>query len=136
MKKSLQERAKEFEILLPFMEGREKGDFDRIVNSPVTIDNFGFLKDNSEGKIKEYVCITIKEDSKNFYFGGHVLTDNLKQLEQDGYREEIETEGLPVEFGKKKSKNKGDNGMYNTYTTVTFFPEDKEDKPAETSKKK
>lgn len=114
---SLQDRAKEFSILLPFMEGKEKGEMDRIVGEPFTINNFGFLQDNSDGVVKEYVCFTVAEDTQHFYFGGQVLTENLKELEEDGYREEIEKEGLPVLFDKKKSKNKRE------YTTVTFYPQ-------------
>jgi hypothetical protein len=115
--KSLKDRAKEFSILLPFMEGREKGELDRIINTPVTINDYGFLHDNSKGDDKEYVCFTIKEDPQNFYFGGQVLTENMKELEEDGYKDAILEEGLPVLLSKRKSKNKKE------YTTVTFYPE-------------
>jgi hypothetical protein len=114
--KSLQERAKEFSILLPFMENKEKGEMERIINTPVTINEYGFLHDTEEGKEKDYVCFTVKEDPQNFYFGGQVLTDNLRQLEEEGYHEEIVANGLPVLFEKKKSKIKRE------YTTVEFFP--------------
>jgi len=46
-----------------------------------------------------------------------VLTDNMKSLDDDGYHFDVISEGLPVLFEKKKSKNKRD------YTTVTFYPE-------------
>lgn len=116
-KMSLKDRAKEFSILLPFMEGKEKGDIDRIIDTPVTIKQFGFLVDSGENGDKEYVCFTVEEDPQNFYFGGQVLTENMKELEADGYTEEIEKDGLPILLGKKKSKNKRE------YTTVTFYPE-------------
>lgn len=114
---SLKDRVKEFSILLPFMEGREKGDMERIMNTNVTIVDYGFLKDNANDVEKEYVCFVTKEDPQYFYFGGQVLTDNFKTLDADGYHDEIVAEGLPVKFEKKKSKNKRE------YTTVTYYPE-------------
>jgi hypothetical protein len=117
MKTSLKERAKQFSTLLPHMEGKEKGEMERLHGSVVTINEYGFLTDNTDGKEKDYVCFTVAEDPQHFYFGGQVLTDNMKELEADGYHEEIVKEGLPVLFEKKKSKNKRE------YTTVTFYPE-------------
>lgn len=111
---NLKERAKQFEISLPLMEGREKGELDRIVNAPMTIVDYGFLKDDKQ---KEYVAFVVKEDPQHFFFGGQVLTDNMKQLDTEGYGEQIKKEGLPVLLGKKKSKEG------RTYTTVEFYPE-------------
>jgi len=113
MRKKLQEKVKEFSNLLPFMENRDKGDFEQLIGQAVTIRDFGFLSDNGD---KEYVCIILDEDKEKFYFGGQVLTDNMKELEEEGYKEEIQNEGLPVKFDKKISKNK------RQYTTVQFFP--------------
>lgn len=118
--KSLKARAKEFTTLLPFMEGRDKGEFDGLLGNPVTITDYGFLTDtDNDGKTKEYACFTIKEDPVCFYFGGKVITENLQTLEAEGYHEAIVNEGLPVLFETKKSKNKRD------YTAVTFYPEAK-----------
>lgn len=123
-RKSLRERTKEFSSILPFMDGREKGELDRIKNTPVTIVDYGFLKDSDDsGEEKEYVCFIVKEDEQHFYFGGQVLTDNMKQLDEEGYGDEIRAEGLPVELSERKSKNK------RTYTSVVFYPE-----PAPTKK--
>jgi hypothetical protein len=111
--KTLKDKVKEFSVSLPIMENREKGDFADIKGEIVTISDFDFMKDDG----KEYVVFTIKEDTKNFYFGGQVLTDNMKSLENDGYAETVREEGLPVKFTTKKSKNKRD------YTVVEFYPE-------------
>jgi hypothetical protein len=119
MVKSLRDRVQEFSVSLPLMEGRDKGEFSRLHGSVVTITDFGFMKDGD----KQYVAFTIKEDDKNFYFGGRVLTDQLSQLEEEGYGADIRKEGLPVLFDEKKSKKKNDQGRYNTYTTVEFYPE-------------
>ena len=45
----------------------------------------------------------------------------MQELENLGYREAINKEGLPVYFGIKLSKKKRE------YTTVTFYPEDKKE---------
>lgn len=114
MRKSLKERAKEFSVSLPFMEGREKGDMKELHGQISTIVDYGFLTGD---KGNDYAVFIVKERSDKFYFGGQVLTDQLQQLEAEGYHEAIIEEGLPVLFGEKKSKNK------QTYTTVEFYPE-------------
>lgn len=112
--KSLKERAKEFSVRLPFMEGRDKGDLKKLAGQVSTICDYGFLTDD---KGEAYVVFITKERAKEFFFGGQVLTDQLSMLDAEGYRPAIESEGLPVLFGEKKSKNG------RSYTTVEFFPE-------------
>lgn len=114
MRKSLKERAKEFGVQLPFMEGRNKGDTADLIGTVNTIENYGFLKGEQDNT---YVVFTVRERTDKFYFGGTVLTDLMTQLEADGYRSEIEEEGLPMLMTEKKSKNK------RTYTAVEFYPE-------------
>ena len=115
MKKSLKERAKEFSVQLPFMDGKTKGELKELMGQVSTITEYGFLPSDKGGS---YAVFTVKERSDKFYFGGMVLTDQLEQLEAEGYHEAIVAEGLPVLFEEKKSKNK------QTYTNVTFYPED------------
>lgn len=100
---------------LPFMEGRDKGDMDSLINSTVTITDYGFMNDDG----KEYVSFICKEHGDKFFFGGGVLTDSLQKLDEaltDKELEELLEQGLPVYFEKKKSKNKRE------YTKSTFFP--------------
>lgn len=111
---NLRDRTKQLANTLPLMENREKGDLLSIVGSEVTINDFGYLKDELN---KEYVVFTVKEDEQNFYFGGQVLTEDLQELENDGYGEEIRTSGLPILLERVMSKNKRE------YTKVTYFPE-------------
>ena len=115
MKKSLRERAKEFDVRLPFMEGRKKGDTKELLGQDSTINEYGFLP-NEAGEV--YAVFTVKERSDKFYFGGTVITDRLLKLEEDGYHEAIVTEGLPVRMSEAKSKNN------RTFINVIFFPED------------
>ena len=113
MRKSLKDRAKEFSVSLPFMDGREKGDMKELYGQISTITDYGFLS----GDKGDYAVFIVAQHSDKFYFGGQVLTDQLQQLEAEGYHSAICEEGLPVIFGEKKSKNK------QTYTTVEFYPE-------------
>lgn len=114
MRKSLKDRAKEFSVRLPFMEGRDKGETKELIGTVNTIIDYGFLP-NEDGVL--YAAFIVKERSNNFYFGGQVLTDQLQQLEAEGYHEEIIANGLPVLLTEKTSKNKM------KYTNVEFYPE-------------
>lgn len=112
-RKSLKERAREFTTLLPFMEGREKGETKELIGTVNTITEYGFLN-NDDGV---YAVFIVKERPSKFYFGGSVLTDQLTKLTEEGYFEEILTEGLPMLMTEKKSKNN------RAYTAVEFYPE-------------
>lgn len=114
IKKSLRDRAREFSVQLPLMEGREKGDTNELIGTVNTINEFGFLP-NENGEA--YAVFTVKERPGKFYFGGTVLTDRLTRLEAEGYHEAIVDEGLPMLMTEKKSKNK------RSYTNVEFYPE-------------
>lgn len=113
--KSLKDRAKEFSVRLPFMDGREKGDAKELLGTVNTICEYGFIP-NDDGEI--YAVFIVKERAGKFYFGGTVITDRLTTLEEEGYHDAIVEEGLPILMTEKKSKNK------RTYTNVEFFPED------------
>lgn len=116
-KKDLRARAKEFQIQSPIMLDREKGDQKSLFGTPVTIIDYDFTQDSKTNK--PYVIFIIQEDPQRFYFGGQVLTDQLTQLEEEGYGEQIRAEGLPVLFNNKISKEK------RSYTTVDLYPEEK-----------
>ena len=112
--KSLRDRAKEFSTILPFMEGRDKGDAKELIGQVSTITDYGFFKNEDGG---DYVVFITRERSKTFYFGGSVLTDQLTQLEAEGYHDAIVDEGLPMLMTEKKSKNN------RAYVSVEFYPE-------------
>lgn len=113
---SLREKAKGLNAGegIPFMKDRTKGDVSELIGKEVTIRDFDFIA----GDNGEYVCFIVDEIADTFYFGGSVLTNNLKSLLDD--KEEIKAEGLPVLLETAKSKNK------RNYTKVTFYPNDKE----------
>lgn len=115
MKKSLRERAKEFSVQLPLMDGREKGDVKDLIGTVNTIVDYGFLP-NEAGE--PYAVFVVKERPKTFYFGGSVLTARLSDLESEGYHDTIVEEGLPVLMNEARSKKSNRN-----YMNVTFYPE-------------
>lgn len=100
---------------VPFMEGREKGEFFPL-NSIVTVDQFGFIN----GENGQYVVLSFREFPENFFFGSSVATEKFSLLEAENTPAEVAEaleEGIPVIFTERKSKNK------RTYTTVEFYPE-------------
>ena len=114
--KSLRDRAREFDVQLPLMEGREKGETKELIGQISTIVDYGFLP-NEAGE--PYAVFIVKERATKFYFGGTVLTSRLLDLDRDGYHEAIIAEGLPMLLSEDKSKKTN-----RTYTGVTFYPED------------
>ena len=115
MMKSLRDRAKEFDARLPLMEGREKGETEKIMGQVSTLNDYGFLP-NEAGEM--YVVFTILERPNQFFFGGSVLTARMVELDQDGYGEAIRTEGLPILLTQTKSRKSG-----RSYVNVQFYPE-------------
>lgn len=116
MKKSLKERAKAFDVQLPFMEGRDKGDTKELLGQVSTITDYGFIP-NDAGE--PYVVFITKERGNKFFFGGSVLTARMIELDTEGYHDAIIAEGLPVLLTEEKSKKTN-----RTYTNVKFYPED------------
>lgn len=114
--KSLKERAKAFDVQLPFMEGRDKGETKELLGQVSTICEYGFIP-NDAGE--PYVVFITKERANKFYFGGAVLTARMIELENEGYHDAIVAEGLPVLLTEEKSKKSN-----RTYTNVKFYPED------------
>lgn len=111
--KTLKEKAENLNSTIEFMDEREKGNTADLVDQTVTIKDFDFL----DGNNGEYVAFIIDEDPKCFYFGGTVLTEDLKEFDQEGYKETIQSEGLPVLMTKRMSKNN------RQYVAVTYYPE-------------
>lgn len=111
--KSLQERVKELTKKLSIMEGKTKGENCELEDKIVTINDFDIIKGDND-----YAVYTVKEIEDTFFFGGMVLTEQLKQLEAEGYKEAIQKEGLRVRLKECKSK-KG-----RSYYSVEFEPKE------------
>lgn len=104
---------------ISFMEGRERGSIDELLGKTVTIRDYAFL----EGQDGEYAVFIIDEDKDSFFFGGSVLTENLKNLSAEA-KIECQNEGLPTLMEKRQSKK-----TKRTYTSVEFFPDEEDDLP-------
>jgi hypothetical protein len=119
-RKSLKERAAEFSVFLPFMENREKGNTEDLLDTIVTIREYGFMPGKTNPKTgitnPDYPCFIIDEDTAHFFFGGAVLSDRLASLDKDGYHDEIVADGLPVRFSSRK------NADGRPFTGVELFP--------------
>lgn len=98
---------------IEFMSNRTKGELSEIIDVLLTITDFAFLK-NDDG---DYAVFIVKEIPDSFYFGGLVITENLKTLEDNGFKAEIQKDGLPCKITARKSKNK------KTYYAIEFYPE-------------
>lgn len=119
-RKSLRERAEEMTVRLPIMKDLDKGNLDDLLNKPVTIREFDFMSGVVDKKTRAekppFAVFTIEEDPAHFYFGGMVLTDTLKKLQDEGYQDEIKADGLPVIFTKVRSAEG------TIYTNVILYP--------------
>lgn len=106
-------KAKEITMSgLPFMEGKEKTELGN--GQLYCVKEYGYLK-SEDG---DFVVVA---DEKTFAFGGSVLTDNFRKLEDQLTESEISellADGIEILITKKKSKvNKRE------YTACEFFPE-------------
>jgi hypothetical protein len=96
---------------LPFMEGKEKTELDE--GLLYVVKEYGYL----ESEDGEFVVVA---DDTTFAFGGSVITENFKKLDEqltESERTELLKDGIEMLIKKKKSKNKRD------YTFCEFFPE-------------
>lgn len=99
---------------IPFMKGRTKGEISEILGQPVTIRDFDFL----DGQDGEYVVFIVDEVKDTFFFGGSVLTSNLKLLNSEEVNE-VKESGLPVMLYEAKSKKTG-----RKYVAAKFYPDE------------
>lgn len=114
-RKTLAERLQQFNsTVIPFMETREQGDLKDVVGRIVTICDYGFLRQTKQSK-DPVAVLCLKEHPEYFYFAGQVITDQLRQLDDEGYHDEIIAEGIPVVFEQRKSNKTG-----NTYMAANY----------------
>lgn len=94
---------------IAFMDERQKGDIKTLVGETIHVDDFGFIK----GRDGEYAVISTVEHPDKFYFAGLALTDIVRQVEEDGMREALKSQGIKLSM--KRSKNGRD------YMNVEFL---------------
>ena len=113
--KSLISKAKEVtSVGLPFMQGKEKEEIN--MGILYNINEYGFLQGETG---EDFVVFTTKEHNNKFFYGGSVVTQKIKDLEENLTSDEmcqLLEYGIEVLFIQKVSKNK------KKYTTCEFFP--------------
>jgi hypothetical protein len=113
--KNLINKAKEVTSSgLPFMQGKEKDEL--TMGMIYNINEYGFLK-GEEGE--DFVVFTTNEMPGKFYYGGSVVTEKMKELEEalaPSEMSELLENGIEIVFIQKVSKNK------KKYTNCEFFP--------------
>ena len=101
---------------LPFMDGREKLEITgEVLNNILTVDDYGYL-DGDDGN---YVVISLREYPNHFIYGGSVVTDAFKKLEEKIGAEnmaQLIQYGLTFRLSELISKNK------RKYVRISFFP--------------
>lgn len=105
---NLQDFAQKLTNQTDVMEGKEKGDLNAIKDNKVKVTDFDILSSNNG----DYAVFAIEGDKDFFYFGGSVITDFLSKLEEAGFKEAVQDQGLEVILSDKDSKNG------NTYTNI------------------
>ena len=85
---------------------RVKGNNEDIINTPLTLRDFAIceLVDDKTGEIKSVAACVFDEDKEAFYFAPSVLSDICATIEENGQREELKADGLPLALIRKKSK--------------------------------
>lgn len=103
---SLLEKAKALESGkgIDFMEGRSKGDMKSILGKEVTIKNYDFITDKKTGD--EYPVFIVSEIEDEFFFGGSVLKNFLKSLDEEE-KAELQSVGFKCVMAERKSKDSG-----------------------------
>ena len=67
---------------IEFMEGAEKKDIRDLVDMPIHIVDFGFIK----GDNGEFAVIKVEESEGAFYFAPKIISQDLKTIHEDGMR--------------------------------------------------
>ena len=94
---------------VPFMEGREKGNLQDVLDEPLHIVGFGFLN-GDDGK---YAVMMFAEHPDQFYFGNSIITEMLETVDEDG-AQELLAEQVIVFRSKLNASGK------RRYTTYSF----------------
>ena len=85
---------------IPFMEGAEKADIRELVDKPVHIVDFGFIK----GDNGDFAVFITKENDGVFYFAPNVISENLHIIDEDGKRALLAKTEVIVRSNTSKNK--------------------------------
>ncbi|GEA15559.1 hypothetical protein E308F_18030 [Moorella sp. E308F] len=89
---------------LEFTKNREKGEFDTLLNRPVTIENIAIL-DSRFYEGKENAVFTVEGDAAHFYrTGGETVVAQLKDLQEGLDEDGLDWDVLTLTFQQVRSK--------------------------------
>ena len=75
---------------LDFMETGNKGNIRDILNIDLQLQAYGIVSGNKG----EYTVMQFTRDPENFYFGGNVITDKVKEIDKDGMHDALKDETI------------------------------------------
>lgn len=75
---------------IPFMDGRSKGDRANILNKPLHIVDYGFIK----GTDGEFAVMLFDEYPDQFYFGNSIVTEMLKTVSADNMKKHLREQAI------------------------------------------
>ena len=84
---------------IPFMEGRDKGDLHDMLDVPVHIIDFGFIK----GKNGDFAVIALAEDSGKFYFCNSIITEMLRTVQADDMQDALPQQAIVFSLRMSKA---------------------------------
>lgn len=92
---------------IPFMEARTLGDIRSLVDAGTfhILGDFGFIRSKKDNG--DYAVFCVKENTKEFFFGGKVVTEVLHSVDSDNMRDELEQQLCTFEEFDSKFGNKG-----------------------------
>lgn len=83
---------------ISFMDGANKANLAIAEGKKVHISDFAFLK----GDDGDFACLALEEFPNTFFFGNAIITAMLKDVDEDGMREELKAQ--PIVFTRHTSK--------------------------------
>lgn len=86
---------------LDFMQTCQKANVRDILGQTLQFDAYGVVA----GKKGDYAIMHFKEYPQNFYFGGTVICEKLKEIDKDGMHDALKEEHIRLELKISQSGN-------------------------------
>lgn len=88
---------------VPFMDSRDAGDINTILDMKLKIKDFGFINDRSV-ELGKYAVFIVEGIDDKFFFGGSVISDVLNTIYEDGMKDALCSGDQEVMIKKKQGK--------------------------------
>lgn len=86
---------------LDFMQNGIKKSIREILGQTLQLDAYGIIT----GARGDYVAMHFRQYPENFYFGGEVIAEKIKEIDKDGMHEELKKENVAFELKFSKNGN-------------------------------